>query len=130
MNIFGEHLFILRHKRKLLQKQIALDAGIDPSYITSLERGRRDPPRGRILEQLMNALAVTKNERKGLMQAAALSRIAKILNEQESDLPGATQLLRFALLIPALKPEELASFVTLAEGLANKRTPQPEDLIM
>lgn len=122
MNYFGEYLFSLRRKRKLLQKQIALGAGFDPSYLTSLERGRRDPPRGRILEQLLKALEVTECERRGLMQAAALSRLAKTLQAQEQDLPGATQLLRLAMLMPELRTEEVASLVTLAEGLAGRRS--------
>lgn len=130
MNFFGDYLFVLRRKRKLLQKQIALDAGFDPSYLASLERGRRDPPRGRTLEQLFKALEVTASEKRGLMQAAALSRLAKALQEQESALPGAAQLLRLAILMPELRSEELASLVTLAEGLANRKSSRMEDATM
>lgn len=129
-NIFGEYIFSLRHKRKLQQKQIALAAGFDPSYLTSLERGRRAPPRGRTLEHLMKALDVSELERRGLMRAAALSRLAKTLQEEESDLTGATQLLRLAMLIPELRTEELASLITLAEGLAERRSPRIGDLAM
>jgi transcriptional regulator with XRE-family HTH domain len=42
-NRFGEVLRALRTKQGLSQEQLALDSGLDRSYISMLERGKRQP---------------------------------------------------------------------------------------
>lgn len=41
--IVGTNVRRLRVERKLTQEQLALDAGIDLTYLGGIERGRRNP---------------------------------------------------------------------------------------
>lgn len=50
--------------------RLALLAGVDPSYITLLERGRRPPPRDAVLGRLIAALLLTPQEEQELTRAA------------------------------------------------------------
>ncbi|WP_083228986.1 helix-turn-helix domain-containing protein [Bordetella sp. H567] len=50
--------------------RLASLAGVDPSYITLLERGRRPPPREAVLRRLIAALLLTPNEEEQLTRAA------------------------------------------------------------
>lgn len=50
--------------------RLALLAGVDPSYITLLERGRRPPPRDAVLARLITALMLTPQEKEELTRAA------------------------------------------------------------
>jgi transcriptional regulator with XRE-family HTH domain len=54
---FGAALKKLRRARALSQKQLALDCGLDRTYISLLERGRRQPSLGTIF-QLSKALNI------------------------------------------------------------------------
>lgn len=56
------------------QKSVALSAGMDCSYLSGIERGRRPPPRDRQVERLAQALGATKEEVETLYLALALSR--------------------------------------------------------
>lgn len=73
-NPFGECLIRLRELRGLSQKFVALSAGMDCSYLSGVERGRRPPPRERQVERLAQALSATREETEGLYLALALSR--------------------------------------------------------
>ena len=56
MNI-GQAIQLARTKRQMTQAQLAVRAGISVSYLSMLERGRRDPPLS-TLKQLAAALVM------------------------------------------------------------------------
>lgn len=39
----GQNLSVLRHAKNLTQEQLAERSGLDPSYISGIERGVRNP---------------------------------------------------------------------------------------
>jgi transcriptional regulator with XRE-family HTH domain len=73
-DIFGNCISHLRKLRGKSQKWLALEAGLDASYLAALERGRRSPPRDEILQRLMTALSVNGAERLEIQRALGLSR--------------------------------------------------------
>lgn len=54
---FGAALKKIRRSRDLSQKQLALDCGLDRTYISLLERGRRQPTLGTLF-QISKALNI------------------------------------------------------------------------
>ena len=40
---FGRHIRALRHLRGVSQEDVAYDADIHPTYLSGIERGRRNP---------------------------------------------------------------------------------------
>ena len=119
-NLFGEQLFGLRRRKKMLQKQVALGSGIDPSYLAALENGRRNPPRIQVVEQLLDAIDASPRERESLHQAAALARLIRVVARQEEILPGVTVALRMLEVAPVLSEEELTALDTLVVGLRTR----------
>lgn len=73
-NAFGTCLARLRELRGLSQKAVALSAGVDCSYLSGVERGRRPLPRDRQVERIARAMGATKEEFEALNLALALSR--------------------------------------------------------
>jgi transcriptional regulator with XRE-family HTH domain len=56
---FGAKLYDLRTKRRLSQRELARRAGLCVSYVSSLENGRRLPPRPEATAKLLRALEAT-----------------------------------------------------------------------
>lgn len=73
MTPFGEYLEQLRRSRYLQQKQIADMMGINPCYVSSLEKGRKGPPSKQVLEQLIEKLDLSQEEEDGLWKSVELS---------------------------------------------------------
>lgn len=48
MSPFGRYLQLLRIKRHIKQKELADAIGVNPSYISLLETGRKLPPSSKI----------------------------------------------------------------------------------
>lgn len=67
---FGTCLERFRKRRQMHANRLALLAGVDPSYITLLERGRRPPPRDAVLGRLIVALLLTPQEKEEFTRAA------------------------------------------------------------
>lgn len=80
-NDFGACLLRLRLSRKLSQKAVALEAGMDQSYLAGLEAGRRSLPREKQLLRLANALQVTDQECQELREARAFSKLTSLVEE-------------------------------------------------
>ena len=115
-NVFGETLFQLRRSRKLLQKVVASNAGLDQSYFASLEKGRRDAPRLAVIERILDGVSATEAERSELKRAAALSRLIGILEASAGEIAGAEALISFAVAIPAMDATELDAIETIIGG--------------
>lgn len=71
---FSEHLRALRFVHRLSQKAVAIDAGLDGSYLSSLERGRRGAPRAQMVERLASAIGLNAEEKAQLHHVAAVER--------------------------------------------------------
>ncbi|OAI01709.1 transcriptional regulator [Methylomonas methanica] len=56
------------------QKQLAVDLGINASYISALETGRKEPPSRQILERLITALDLSDDEQAALWESAEQSQ--------------------------------------------------------
>lgn len=59
--VVGENVRRLRKERGLTQERLALDAGIDLTYLGGIERGRRNPSI-EVLGHLADVLAVHPRE--------------------------------------------------------------------
>ncbi len=113
---FGENLFQLRRKRKKLQKAVAYVAGLDPSYVASLENGRRDPPRREILDKLCDALTATPSEREQLHRAALAAKLKKVWAEASEAPELADLFAMLAMALPTLTTAERAAIETLVSA--------------
>lgn len=106
----------LRRNKKLKQKQVAFEAGIDSSYWAAIENGRRLPPRQRVLVKVIKAVKASAQEEKELSRAAMLTQIAKGLNERIDYFAGAPLALAILELSSVLSPGEIEAISTLIEG--------------
>jgi transcriptional regulator with XRE-family HTH domain len=122
MTQFGDRLFLLRRKRRLLQKQVALEAGIDPSYLGGLERGRRDAPAVAVFDRLTRALAATDEEREWLRHALAVARLERLVSDGPYAIAGADLLVRIAEQLPSLNSRQLQLLEAFVEMLAAARS--------
>lgn len=73
MTPFGEFLEQLRRSRYLQQKQLADIMGINPCYVSALEKGRKGPPSKPVLEQLIEKLDLSDEEENRLWKSVELS---------------------------------------------------------
>lgn len=72
-NVFATCLVQLRNQRGLSQKAVALAAGMDTSYLSGLESGRRALPLPRQVERLAKALELSDGEAAMLKLSLALA---------------------------------------------------------
>lgn len=75
MTPFGEFLEQLRRSRHLQQKQMADLMGINPCYVSTMEKGRKGPPSKHVLEQLVKKLQMTPDEQAQLWRSVELSEL-------------------------------------------------------
>jgi transcriptional regulator with XRE-family HTH domain len=114
---FSEALFSLRRRRNKLQKQVALAASIDPSYLAALENGRRSAPRKHLVDRLCDALDATLDERAQLESAAVYARLLESIAEYQDDIKGGDALAAFAAALPQLSAAEIEAISNLVEVL-------------
>jgi len=58
------------------RNNLAYEVGVDPSYLTRIEHGDREPPRQHIVEALARALRLTVPERNRLLVAAGYAPVS------------------------------------------------------
>src|SRR6266700_5754771 len=58
------------------RNNLAYELGVDPSYLTRIEHGDREPPRQHIVEALARALRLTIPERNRLLVAAGYAPVS------------------------------------------------------
>lgn len=73
---FGQRIRKAREQLGTSQAEIASQAGMAPSYLSSIERGRRPAPTVAVVLRLIKALALDDEEATTLTAAAAQSRDA------------------------------------------------------
>lgn len=91
MTPFGHYLETVRRARDMQQTELANLLGIDPSYISALERGKKGPPSENILQKIKTLLSLSDIESKELDLAVAQS-------ERVIRLPNNTSLAEYALI--------------------------------
>lgn len=109
---FGTLLAEIRLSRRLTQKQVAIAADVDCSYIAALEKGRRSPPPKETIRRLGNAVCASPPERQEMEKAAALFRISKTIQEQSPHIPGASLLIILASSLARLDRQESSALLT------------------
>lgn len=75
MTPFGTYLEHLRRSRRMQQKQLADLMGINPCYVSTLERGRKGPPSTAVLKRLIKNLNLSRGEQEGLWHSVELSEM-------------------------------------------------------
>jgi HTH-type transcriptional regulator, competence development regulator len=74
MSPFSLFLERMRRSRQLQQKQLAADLGVQASYLSSLEKGRKAPPSKQVLEKLVNVLKLDEEEQAAMWDSAEQSQ--------------------------------------------------------
>lgn len=74
MTPFGTFLEKIRRSRQLQQKQLAMDLGINASYISALEKGRKEPPSKEVLQRLITSLDLDEEEQTALWKCVEQSK--------------------------------------------------------
>lgn len=98
-----------RTRAKRSRNSLALEAAIDPSYLTRIEHGDREPPRRDIIDALARALRLTAAEHDRLYIAA---HYAPVCLEALGAWPNVLDELTHALAdLPSGEAEELALVV-------------------
>ena len=58
----------------MLQKEVAYQIGVDPSYLSAMARGRKGPPSGNFVQKLEENLSLNEDERRALNEAVRFSQ--------------------------------------------------------
>lgn len=85
MSPFSCYLKSLRLQRGLLQKELAHKLGYEPSYVSSLERSEKGPPKEDFIRRLIKGLSLDETEQAELLNALKLSRRQVSLPAQASE---------------------------------------------
>ncbi|HEY3431383.1 MAG TPA: helix-turn-helix transcriptional regulator [Rhodocyclaceae bacterium] len=85
MSPFAHFLRVLRQRRGLKQKDIALLLGYEPSYLSALERSEKGPPKEDFIRRLIKGLDLDETEQANLHMALKLSRRQVSLPAQASE---------------------------------------------
>lgn len=75
MTPFAMYLEKIRRNRNLQQKQLADMLGINPSYLSNLESGRKAPPSPSVISEISKSLALSEDEQAELHHAAEISEL-------------------------------------------------------
>lgn len=62
MTPFGSYLESLRRSRRLKQKQLAALLQVNACYVSAMESGKKGPPGDRVLQRLIESLALNADE--------------------------------------------------------------------
>ena len=85
---------------------LAHEVGVDPSYLTRIEHGDREPPRQHIIEALARALRLTVPERNRLLVAAGYAPLSIVqLGAWDDTLQAVTDVLNDIRLSPEERDE-------------------------
>jgi transcriptional regulator with XRE-family HTH domain len=101
---FAECLTVIRRRSGLRQKTVAHRCGMDPSYLASLETGRRNPPSSKVLARLLDSIEASPQDRAQLNRLAfAHSLQVHVTHRAPPDWPdeGSKVLAAVSLLSPS-----------------------------
>lgn len=96
-------------------KALAHEVGVDPSYLTRIEHGDREPPRQHIVEALARALRLSVPERDRLQVAAGYAPMSVVqLGAWDDALQAVVDVLNDVTLSPQERLEFRSVVVTIA----------------
>jgi transcriptional regulator with XRE-family HTH domain len=114
---FATLLRAFRERRGLSCNELARAVGVDPSYISRLERGEREPPRRRVVEGLALALQLGLDEQDRLLVSAGYApATVALLGEWDATLQAVADV----LVDRAIPPQEMDSFKKVVQLLAER----------
>ncbi len=117
---YGEFATLLRRFREradLSCNELARAVGVDPSYISRLERSEREPPRRRVVEGLASALQLSLEDQDRLLVSAGYApATVALLGRWDTTLQAVADV----LVDRRLSPEEMNSFRQVIELLAER----------
>lgn len=73
MTPFAEAVRILREKKGVTQKEMALAIGVSPAYLSALEHGKRGKPSFNLLQRIAGYFNIIWDEAEELFQLAGTS---------------------------------------------------------
>lgn len=110
---FGSLLQQLRQRARQSGNALAKAAGIDPSYLSRIERGERDPPRRELIQSLIQELRLPPADADALLVAGGhLPEAIRRLDALDPTLLLVADILADAT-IPAGEREELRQIIGL-----------------
>lgn len=74
MTPFSSFLNDVCRSRGMLQKEVAYQIGVDPSYLSAMVRGRKGLPKGNFIQRLEKNLDLNEEERRALSEAVRFSQ--------------------------------------------------------
>ena len=83
--LFGSAFNVTRIRMQKRQGEIARLAGIDASYLASIECGRRKAPNRDVVDKLLPTLNVDEPLRKKLRSLAVIDRMLDVVEGQAAD---------------------------------------------
>lgn len=96
--VFGEYIKQKRQEKGITLRGFADKLGIVPSYMSDIEKGKRNAPNQETLNKMIEVLELTEEESNELLDLAATSKytIAQDLTEYVSNNPNVRVALRRA----------------------------------
>jgi transcriptional regulator with XRE-family HTH domain len=79
--MLGTALLLERTRRRLAQAEVARRAGLDPSYLAAVERGRRRVPQPATIGRISAALGLNSAEKARISYLAAIQRMIESGNK-------------------------------------------------
>lgn len=117
---FGAAIRALRERQGRSQKELALTAGMDPSFLAAIERGRRPPPQIRLVKRFIGALHAGPQEAEQVMLAWELSRLARALGDRDPAFRDT--LMQIAFWLASMPSGSRALLRVIAGGLPSGET--------
>lgn len=117
--MFGEYIKQKRQEKSKTLRGLADEIGIAPSYMSDIEKGKRNAPTQEYLEKLITVLELNEEERNELFDLAATSKdtIAQDLTEYVSENPNVRVALRKAMDLKLGDDE----WIKIIEEMINKK---------
>lgn len=113
---FGKRIQELRRQHGLTQRQVAVELGIDFTYLSKLENDRGEPPGEDLVRRLAELFEVDAEE--------LLAKAGKIPAELRERAQGDLQFATLLRTLPTLSPEQLQR-VYKSAGVRAKRGKPP-----
>ena len=117
--LFGEFIKQKRQEKGKTLRGLADEIGIAPSYMSDIEKGKRNAPTQEYLDKFITVLDLNEEERNELFDLAAKSKdtIAQDLTEYVSDNPKVRVALRRAIDLDLGDDE----WIKIIEEMINKK---------